>query len=701
MTDILDAVKARRSTQVLRLVLFLCFGIFLGRSSAQAPSLADLRANYEQKAAGDLAGKKSTIAEIALLPGDETIALLEEILAKETAPDLRRTVFEGFAKSQSPRGFSILKDLIQSKVTVWADRYAAVDVIDLAKRENLEFLGSILKSPDYRESHYAVTLKLARAKKPEATAVLREAFAFGDDQQKSQILANSAGQIAVEAIWTDMIAPNITPQAPVMVRQAAIRCLAVAKDERFFSAVRNLLSKETNQFYLTAFIRDAAFFDSVEAMQLVLSIIGNEPKPAFAQPVEETAEKMQSKAVREWFRSRGALSTLPMIRMAALRHFAKRPEPADGTVVVQLTQDKQLDIAREAVLLLAKYPTPEIRKVVEGLVSHKDPAVVAAAVDSIITSKTIPDSLKNGAKEMATKSRVWELRVVGLGFWKKVDPKAGRTFADANLKHPRRQVREAAFDLVAACADRNAVEWLIERLEKDDPIDRRYLADLLCSMTDFDWGEDAGRWRKWWATVPEAFALRTPDEARKKEETAAKGSGYGSYYGLVVNTERPAFLVDCSGSMSAKFQTWTRMEAAKANLVELLRKFDDRIKFMIIAFDTALRPFDARMTPAKPAEVERAVKWVQGLAVAGATNIYDALERAMDTEEVETIYLLTDGAPSAGKFTDVETILQRIRTRNQFLRIKINTIDIGGDPISERFLKRLAEENNGRYTKAK
>ena len=78
----------------------------------------------------------------------------------------------------------------------------------------------------------------------------------------------------------------------------------------------------------------------------------------------------------------------------------------------------------------------------------------------------------------------------------------------------------------------------------------------------------------------------------------------------------------------------------------------------------------------------------------GSTNIFDTLERAFADQDVDTIYLLTDGDPSAGRIKDVEGIAEEVRRWNRTRQIVIHCIGIGTD---SPLLKRLAAENGGSY----
>jgi hypothetical protein len=64
----------------------------------------------------------------------------------------------------------------------------------------------------------------------------------------------------------------------------------------------------------------------------------------------------------------------------------------------------------------------------------------------------------------------------------------------------------------------------------------------------------------------------------------------------------------------------------------------------------------------------------------------------------DTIFLLTDGAPSCGTYRNKTEILSEIGELNRFRKIRIHTIGIGSQAVSERWdglLERLAEMTDG------
>ena len=98
--------------------------------------------------------------------------------------------------------------------------------------------------------------------------------------------------------------------------------------------------------------------------------------------------------------------------------------------------------------------------------------------------------------------------------------------------------------------------------------------------------------------------------------------------------------------------------------------------------------------------------WIDGLKTRAATNIYDSLELAfkLGTKASpvkpkgvpDTIFLVSDGAPTVGKYVLPDVILEHVKRWNKRRRIKIHAIGVGADHDIE-FLQTLAETHGGLY----
>ena len=87
---------------------------------------------------------------------------------------------------------------------------------------------------------------------------------------------------------------------------------------------------------------------------------------------------------------------------------------------------------------------------------------------------------------------------------------------------------------------------------------------------------------------------------------------------------------------------------------------------------------------------------IEGLLAGGATNIWMALQGAMQDPDVDTIVLLSDGAPTAGKVRDPAQIRKRSREQNRERMILFHTIAIGH---TAPHFRDMARESGGSYVR--
>jgi len=217
-----------------------------------------------------------------------------------------------------------------------------------------------------------------------------------------------------------------------------------------------------------------------------------------------------------------------------------------------------------------------------------------------------------------------------------------------------------------------------------------------------------------------------------------------SYYGVDLNEKRYVFLVDISGSMEGKVEknaagkvltkatnkvankigstiggslgnmvsgqikkSLTKLQKAKKKIIPVINGFTEDNYFTIIIFENNVKLWKKEMVQATKFNKTRAVAYLKTLKSGGGTNISDALEEAFilagngasDAAKklnVETIFLLTDGQPTAGKHTNTNDILNKVSEWNSLKKVKVHAVGLG-DNHDKEFMRKMAEQNNGIY----
>jgi len=237
-----------------------------------------------------------------------------------------------------------------------------------------------------------------------------------------------------------------------------------------------------------------------------------------------------------------------------------------------------------------------------------------------------------------------------------------------------------------------AVETLIGLLPKLDGEVRADVVRYLTAVSGQQYGVSGPAWLAWWKEHKDDFAF--PTKADQQPANGAAVPGMPSYYGLTIQARRMVFVLDVSSSMNGP-----RLLAAKRELTTAIEGLPNDAAFNIIAFSSQVVAWQQRLVPATPATKQAARQFLYGLQANGRTAAYDALEAAFRLD-VEAIYFLSDGEPTAGKIVAPAAILAAVGQTNRGRRISLYTIGIApglpGSPL-DAFVRLLAEQNFGAY----
>ena len=385
---------------------------------------------------------------------------------------------------------------------------------------------------------------------------------------------------------------------------------------------------------------------------------------------------------------------------------------ADG--LIELCEDKTWKVRLRA--LQALFATGDARAVETALplVLDREPAVRGAALDELADA---------GAREVLPAAR-------------------------AALVDESWQVRASALRALGAVRDKDSIPLLIERLEAEEGRLREDAARSLAAITTRKFGQRVELWRRFWERLPADYAIPTEAELKKLQERQAENAarytppGATSYHGIDTPSRSIVFVIDVSGSMENEviemepdkfkdggYPSMHRLDIVKTELWRTIETLEPYVRFNILSFATDIEPWKKDLVPANVVNKSSAQSWIErlesiggaskqdladvGLGVAaniegGKTNSYGALMRALGVEadpsrrkkddyeiEVDTIFFLSDGRPSHGRYTVPEDILREVREVNALRRVVIHTIGIGD--IHVQLMERLASQNGGTF----
>lgn len=275
-------------------------------------------------------------------------------------------------------------------------------------------------------------------------------------------------------------------------------------------------------------------------------------------------------------------------------------------------------------------------------------------------------------------------------------------------------VRAAAIAGLAERKSDEAIGPLILRLGEEEGRLRDDCAKALETITGQTFGDNVQAWRDWWV---ENYLEEL--EARSKPSVRHGGV---SFQTVETSSQAIMYVIDISDSMNEAAANAEIGEGGIANRDGVDRsKFDVMIKeliqtigvlprgtkFNMIVYNHEVKRWKDDMQPVSKKTKNEALEFLLDVEPSGGTNIFDSLALAIESAGfgaqdryyeplVDTIYFLSDGEPSAGRFTERKEMLAEIDRMNRFRRIVIHAIGIGKLHDKE-FMKRLADSHGGRY----
>lgn len=298
---------------------------------------------------------------------------------------------------------------------------------------------------------------------------------------------------------------------------------------------------------------------------------------------------------------------------------------------------------------------------------------------------------------------------------------------------------------------KEAIPPLIDLLETGEGRIVEEIWPTLIELTDLQFNDDVGTWRRWWEQAGESYVLPTDAEIEvRRAQRAETNAEYrtpkaeAEFMGVQTASRNIVFVIDVSGSMEELvldrdgfrergFTKFMKLDIVKEELSRSIEQLGDNVMFNVYAFASEVDPWRKGLVPANALQKKAAVKWISklkpiggsgasarasaGLTASsglekGRTNTYAALlaglgiegdpkKRGPATEiaveqpdgEADTVFFLSDGKPTVGELVDTEDILRSITEINRFRGAVIHTIAIGD--FTSNFLEKLARQNNG------
>lgn len=478
-----------------------------------------------------------------------------------------------------------------------------------------------------------------------------------------------------------------------------------------------------------------AKLDTVPAARALLGLCqttkspkGEDRTEAVAGSVLEALGKMKSESVKAWMTD-GAFDDAGS-------------DPVRLVLVCRLAGNLKLEPARERLQKLVSHSAKRVAgaslEALQKIGAGGSAAEIAAAIekrkgnDYAFRMQAMDSLAALGTPEALemvlgyAKGSDPELRAIAIGSLRKFE---GKTRAMegllAALSDPDEAIRANALWGLAGFRDKAMVGPLIHLLENDERL-RVQALEMLVKLTGQNMDLVAADWKKWWEVAEPKFELPDP---KAKGTTRVKAREF-SYFGLEVSSKKIAFLVDASKSMDEQVPVKLvkgkdsgeakgggtsvggsgggngggririkdgkamKIEILKRELVNVIGKLPGDTQVNIVTFHREFTPWQSQLQPIAGAGRGRALEFVKGIETRNGTNVFDTLEFALADKRVDTIYLLSDGLPTAGRLLDLPSITREVQALNRRRGVAIHCIAFGEE---SKLLEAIAKENGGQY----
>jgi hypothetical protein len=321
------------------------------------------------------------------------------------------------------------------------------------------------------------------------------------------------------------------------------------------------------------------------------------------------------------------------------------------------------------------------------------------------------------------------------------------------LKDRNDNVVRGAVLALKAKGDNKAVDNLIELLDRIEKAKGLLWVNVRKALHELTNGYDfttAAKWREFWERrkedikanpgSPETAKPTAPGEVKTGllEEEKKKAP---KFFGQEVMSKKIMFVIDRSGSMQARDpamkksegggltpvdpnykpgpedswggdtslpQNRARIERVKNELSKCIAAMDPKTKFNVIYFSSSIAVWQKKLVYANSQNKKSAIKWISGLGPMGNTHTDDALKKAFENQEFDTLFFLSDGQPFKNRqLLPVEPILEWVRNANRQRKVKIFTFGFEGVKTKPgatnreemlKLLQGLAKEHGGKFT---
>ncbi len=244
-------------------------------------------------------------------------------------------------------------------------------------------------------------------------------------------------------------------------------------------------------------------------------------------------------------------------------------------------------------------------------------------------------------------------------------------------------VRQRSYQALASRRDRDGVLVLVGALEREAELRLSWrLVELLQDLSGMKYGADPRPWKRWAEALEADW---TPSEKRAERDYGERSA---AFVGMPILSGRIAFLIDFSGSMWEERSGRTRKEVVDVELRRALEALPETTEFNLHPYTDVPFRWQKKLVPARRKNVQRALDYFEGNREHGKGNFWGAAMEALEDDRVDTLMVLTDGAPTGGYRWNVTLMKTLFAHENRFRGVFLDVLLVD----TRKFLKGHWEE---------
>ena len=365
------------------------------------------------------------------------------------------------------------------------------------------------------------------------------------------------------------------------------------------------------------------------------------------------------------------------------------------------TEDRAPSVRVEALRWLADDPAPRAAEALRSRATDPDPWVRAEALDALaprvggpLVGEAFDARGALGDADPRVRLAALEL-TLAQGGPERV-PALIAALTDASWS-----VRLAAAGHAARLRDRRVLAPLVLALNDARVRVAEAAGRALVGLTGIPFDPEAKVWRAWLEGDGKTFdPAQAPEVTLPPPPPLPPGSRTVEtrFLGVPLRSRHMAFVLDGSGSMAA------RLPDGRTRWAEVVEQLEKALGALagahvnVAVFDETVEAAFPRALPLDAGRRETLLRFVRARGPRGKTALYDGIAWGLADPEVDTLIVLSDGAPSAGAFFTKTDLLAEVRRANRFRRARIDVVAVGADQVARRWrdaLQQIAEESGG------